>query len=155
MRKPPEYEQFEKYMRQQELIVWNIHTTGKTAAVGLAMFVTFNGPPFVCLHLDSGKPELELAQDVVLQLLHYYFKNTQEEALFFYHGKPVPQDVHDLLVEGGFDVFDDNPTLDPDEACYVLERYTYVAYYGEGEGGGREGEFDTYAEDGEDGEDEE
>ncbi len=116
--------------------------------VGYALYVAFNGPPFVNVYRFDEKIDIELSRDCVLQMVHYFFRKTQEEGLYFYQPKPVNEEIHELLVEGGFDPFEDNPTLDPDETCYVLWRHTYVAYYGE-EAGGREGEFDTYAEEGE------
>jgi hypothetical protein len=151
LRKAPEFDVFKGFLEDHELIVWNVIPEGKQQPWGYALYVTFNGPPFVALHpFNLANVDLELARDVLLQLVHYFFQNTDEEALFYYEPKPVKTEVNDLLVEGGFDLFDDNPTVDPDEVCYVLERYTYDAYYGE-EKGGREGEFDNY----EDGDEEE
>jgi hypothetical protein len=145
MRKPPDQASLKKLTDAQDLIVWSVHPDGKPASVGYALFVAFNGPPFVSIYRFDEKLDIELARDCVMQLIHYFFQHTNEESLFLYQAKPVPADVHEALVEGGFDLFEDNPTLDPDEVCYVLERYTYVAYYGEGKGG-RDGEFDNYAD---------
>jgi hypothetical protein len=147
LRKPPDQEYLKQLIDDKELVVWDIVPDGKTKGAGHALFVRFNGPPFIAIYTHDQKPDLELSRDCVLQLIHYFFQKTPEEGLYFYQQKPVPSEIHDLLVEGGFDPFEDNPTLDADEACYVLWRHTYVAYYGE-ESGGREGEFDSYDEDG-------
>ncbi|MEZ4270289.1 MAG: hypothetical protein R3C68_02265 [Myxococcota bacterium] len=118
----------------ESLWIWEIFPEGHPTPVGYALYVTYDGPPYVAIYFfpkpPNFDPSFDLASDCVLHLCHAFFAHTEEDALFFYVDKPVDDTVHDALTEGGFDLFEQCPTIDADvESCYVLERYTYEAYY--------------------------
>lgn len=117
------------------LEVWEIYPQGSPDVVGYGVFVGYDGPPYMNIfffcEVVGEVPDKALCLDCFMQLMHVFFRSTEESALFLYDEKPVDEDYHNFFLESGFDIFDDNPTIDNDlEACYVLERYTYDAYYG-------------------------
>jgi len=115
-----------------ELVVWTVVPEGQNQAIGYACYVAFDGPPYVAVYTFSEEEEVEIAHDCIVQLAHLFFGSTKEEGLHFFRDRPVPEEIHDRLIEGGFDFVEDCPTIDNDvESCYVLERHTYEAYYGE------------------------
>lgn len=137
---PPDLKKLRTLMDDRALVIWDILRQGDTRPLGYMLFVSYDGPPYPALHFFSGQLDLDIAKDCFEAMLPTFFHNTREDALFFYLARPVNPAIHELLVDHGFDMFDDNPTIDSDqEACYVLERYTYEAYYG---GEGDAGEFE-------------
>ena len=131
--KKPDLEFLDMLIDEDLLEIWEVIPQGSSKAIAYACYVANEGPPFVCMYTLSEQEEIEIAADVLLQLTHTFFRVTEEEALYFYRDKPVEETIHNLLTEGGFDLFEDCPTVDNEkEACYVLWRYTYDAYYGEG-----------------------
>lgn len=116
----------------EELRVWEIDQNGKH--IGYAFFVLYDGPPFIAFYY-FGKPShaFDIGKDCLELLIPVFFKNLDEEALFYYLPKPVDEEIHAELIDGGFDIWDENPTIDnATAACYILERHTYDAYYGDG-----------------------
>lgn len=137
LRKPPPLAELRSDLIDEELWLWEIFPEGQERPTGLAGFVTYSGPPFIFVYFFDGKDHLELAREMVVQLAQGFFKETEEEALWFYLPRPVKPEIHDMLVEGGFDPYDDDvlPGVDlTKEAAYRMERHTYVAYYGEESG---------------------
>jgi hypothetical protein len=128
----PTFEYLTVLIEDQTLFVWSIERHGKQ--VGYWFLVLYDGPPYASFWStrDRALPD-ELVKDCFEVLVPVYFQNLDEEALFFYLPQPVKHEVHEQLTESGFDLFEDNPTIDNSKvACYVLERHTFEAYYGEG-----------------------
>jgi hypothetical protein len=138
----PDTERLAVLMEDDEtLFVWEIRTAEDH--IGYAFFVSYDGPPFIAL-FPFGDLSHEAGHDCLMQLAPVFFANTDGDGLFFYLQHPVDPEAHELLIDGGFDVWEENPTLDNDAiACYVLERYTYDAYYGEE----ADGDFEEAEED--------
>lgn len=111
--------------------IWELLKGSNNERVGFALFVMFDGPPFIALHLTDG-PDVNIGKDCIEQLVPVFFHNVPEESsLFYYEPRPVDEETHAALIDAGFDSWDENPTIDNETvACYVLERYTYDAYYG-------------------------
>ncbi len=140
---------FFKYLMADDellLLIWDITPSSVGKSIGYACFVGYDGPPFITFYYFDEEPHLDVSRELLEAMIQVFFNEAPDEpSLYFYLPRPVDDDIHAHLIEGGFDVFDDNPTLDNDEvACYVLERYTYDAYYGEG--GKAQGEFEDYDE---------
>jgi len=117
-----------------------------TTQIGYAFLVLYDGPPFITFYYFEEPPNLlDIGKDCLEQMIPVFFKDLDEPALFYYLPKPVDEELHAELIEGGFDAWEENPTIDNDAlACYVLERYTYDAYYGDGEEEFEEGEPKEY-----------
>lgn len=135
LRKPPNRKDFEEdVITDQSLIVWDMLPEGSRKSIGYAMFVTYDGPPYLAFYFEDGKFDIDMAGDAMLMMVHAFFKHLEEPQLFTYVMQPVPDEVHARLTEAGFDLIEDHPTVDPKkEATYVIERHTYQAYYGEEE----------------------
>jgi hypothetical protein len=132
--KPPTVESIKELFEDDDLFVWRVIPDGSDDPIGFAGIVTFSGPPFVFVHLFPGHEDIETGHEAVLQLVHAFFRNSDEPELWTYVAKPVDDEIHDLLIEGGFDPWlDALPGIDPDvDAAYIMERHTYDAYWGEG-----------------------
>ena len=115
----------------EELAVWEIVPEGATEATGYALYVNYDGPPYFVIYNFDEEMQMEIARECMLQLIPLFFNTTEEEVLYFYADKNVAEELHDELLEAGFDPFEDNPIMDKGEMCYILERHTYDAYYGE------------------------
>jgi len=111
--------------------VWELIKGADNERMGFVFFVMFDGPPFIALYLYGG-PDLNMAKDCIEQLVPVFFHNVPEESsLFYYEPRPIDEEIHAALIDAGFDHWDENPTIDNETvACYVLERHTYDAYYG-------------------------
>ncbi len=147
LRKPPQLKDLRADLIDEELWVWEIFPEGKTQAVGYAGVVCYSGPPFIFVTFFAHD-EPEMARDAMLQIVQGYFTHFDEEQLWFYHPKPVPERVHDMLVEGGFDPYEEDhlPGIDlTKETAYRMERHTFVAYYGD-ESGNYEADEDAAEE---------
>ena len=133
LRKPPQLKSLREDLIDEMLWVWEIFPEGKDKATGYAGIVTYSGPPFVFVYFFDGKDDLEMARDVLVQLAQGFFKESDEEQLWFYLMRPIKPEIHDMLVEGGFDPYEDDvlPGIDlKKEAAYRMERHTWAAYYG-------------------------
>ena len=141
----PDLERLAMLMEDDEsLWAWEIERNGRQ--LGYCFFVTYDGPPFVAIYTFQPV-DVEIGKDCLEQLVPIFFANTDEEALYYYLPRPVDDGVHEALIDGGFDPWDDNPTIDNDAvACYMLERHTFDAYYGDGtdEEFEESGEMDPY-----------
>ena len=137
LRKPPQLKDVRSDLIDESLWLWEIFPEGKDKACGFAGIVGYSGPPYVFVYYFDNKTDLEMSRDIVVQLAQGFFKESEEEQLWFYHSRPVPPGIHDMLVEGGFDPYEDEvlPGIDlKKEAAYRMERHTWTAYYGEESG---------------------
>lgn len=118
----------------EAFLVWEMVPEGADEAAGYAFVAAFDGTPRVQVIFFSGKMDLNVGADAMLTLIHAVFEHTEEPRVFAYVPQPVDEDTHERLVEGGFDQLDEHPVANLREtAVYVLERYTYEAYYGDEE----------------------
>lgn len=133
-RQPPGLESVRELFDDGELFVWRMVEDGGEDLIGYAGIVVFSGPPYVFVHFVAGHENVETAHEAMLQLVHTFFRNSEETELWTYIAKPVDDEIHGLLLEGGFDPWTDTlPGIDTDvDAAYVMERHTYDAYWGEG-----------------------
>jgi hypothetical protein len=141
LRKAPQLKDVRSDLIDEMLWIWEIFPEGKEKAVGYAGIVTYSGPPFVFIYFFDGKDDLELARDVLVQLAQGFFKESEEEQLWFYLMRPVKPEIQEMLVEGGFDPYEDEtlPGVDlKKEAAFRMERHTWAAYYNEASGGNYE-----------------
>lgn len=137
LRNPPQLKDLRSDLIEEDLWVWDVFPEGKDKPIGYAGIVGYSGPPYVFVFFFDGKVDREMARDVVIQLAHGFFRETEEDALWFYHARPVDPQVQEMLIEGGFDPYEDEvlPGVDlTKEAAFRMERHTYVAYYGEESG---------------------
>jgi hypothetical protein len=137
LRKPPQLKDVRSDLIDETLWLWEIFPEGAEKAIGYTGIVGYSGPPFVFVYFFEDKIDLELSRDIIVQLVQGFFRETEEEQLWFYQYRPVRPEIHDMLVEGGFDPYEDEilPGIDlKKEAAYRIERHTYTAYYGEESG---------------------
>lgn len=145
IKKPPTRVDFEEdVVTDQTLIVWDIIPEGESESIGYAIYVAYDGPPYFAFHMFHGKIDLDIAQDASLLMVHAFFKFTEEARLHTFVPQPVDDEIDARLIEAGFDRIEEHPTVDlTKEGAYVMERYTYEAYYDdEEEDEGHELDFD-------------
>lgn len=124
--KPPLFEDLD----EDELFVYHVTTHDEGERVAYAILVHYDGPPYILVHFFSKQVDVDIAGDAMLLMVMGFFQNTEEPQLYTFVPRPVPEAIHDKLLEGGFDPIDDYPVIDnTEEACYCLERFTYEAYY--------------------------
>jgi hypothetical protein len=131
---PPGQETLENFLEGDELQLWHLTSEEGAESVGYMGIVTFSGPTYVFVHFfDVKRVDLDLAQDAMLLIVKDFFKTTDEQELWTYVDKPISDEIHDRLIEGGFDFLDcDIPGIDRAKVgSYIMERHTFDAYYGE------------------------
>ncbi|MFC1611452.1 hypothetical protein ACFL6C_10865 [Myxococcota bacterium] len=131
---PPTEQSLREDLVDEELFICDMIPEESDKSVGYAAVIAYSGPPFVLVYFFAkDRMDLDLAQEAVLLLTHAFFQNTSEEQLWTYQVKPIDDEIHDRLIEGGFDFWDqDVPGIEHDKvACYLMERHTYDAYYGD------------------------
>ncbi len=133
IKKPPTRVDFiEDVQTDQSLIVWDIVPEGENNAIGYALYVAYDGPPYFAFYTADGKIDLDIAQDAALLMVHAFFKFTDERSLHTFVPQPVDDEIDARLVEAGFDRIEEHPTIDlTKEGAYVMERHTYESYYGD------------------------
>lgn len=131
LRKAPKLESLRADLDEDDLLLWHIIPEDEKAAVGYAGYVTYSGPPFIFVYFFNEIFDLDLSRDCFGQMVHAFFQNTSEESLYTYVPQPVPDNVHDLLLENGFDFVEEGiPGVDPKkEGVFRMERATYKAYH--------------------------
>ncbi|MEM6733447.1 MAG: hypothetical protein AAF658_17950 [Myxococcota bacterium] len=130
LKKPPEQAPFFEDLDEDELIVFHITPHEGSEPVAYGVFVNYDGPPYIFVYFFNAQPDVEFAGDAMLQMVLAFFQNTEEPRLYTFLPRPVDEDIHDKLLESGFDHIEDYPVINNDEeACYCLERFTYEAYY--------------------------
>lgn len=131
---PPKKQSLIDVLEEDDLAIWQMIPEESTEPVGYAGIVTYSGPIYLFMyHFDESNVDLDLAQDAMTILTTEFFRQTKEEQLWTYQLKPVPDEILDRLLEGGFDHWDDQvPAIDYDKvACFIMERHTFDAYYGD------------------------
>lgn len=133
LKRPPSRKDFkEDVVDDETLVVWNMIPDGEQKSIGYAMFVSYDGPPYFQIAQFDGNLDLDIAADTSLLMVHAFFKNTKQPRLFTFVPQPVDEDAHARLIEGGFDLIEEHPTVDvTKEGIYCIERHTYEAYYGD------------------------
>ena len=132
LRKPPSKRDLREDMEEGELFIFDRLPEDSHRSVGYAGIVGYSGPPYVSVHYhQEDSPDLDMAREAFLLLAHVFFQRTEEEQLWTYHPKPVPDEIQDLLLEGGFDAWDTHvPGIDNETtAAFIMFRHTYLAYY--------------------------
>ncbi|MEO1482045.1 MAG: hypothetical protein AAFU77_08050 [Myxococcota bacterium] len=130
LQRAPEKAALFEDLDEEDLVVFHMRDQEDSKLLAYAMFVLYDGAPYFVIHHFEPNYELDLARDAITQLIYAFFRNSDEPRLYFFTPRPVSDDIHDTLLEGGFDPIDDYPVIDnTKEACYCLERFTYEAYY--------------------------
>jgi hypothetical protein len=132
--KPPKLKSLQEDVEGADLGVWEVIPEGESAPVALIGLVGYAGPPFIFVtYLDPKHPDLDLAQEAMVLVIKYFFENEKPDELWCYQVKPVSEEIHSRLIEGGFDLWEDDiPSIDSNQlAAYIMERHTFDAYYGE------------------------
>ena len=116
-----------------QLLIWEVFLTESETHLGYAVYVAYDGPPYVFLRFLSEEYEDEdIARDALVELVKGFFENTEESELYFFLDRALCEEYEGPLMDCGFDVDDSLPTIDhEEEAAFVLLRTTYEAYYGE------------------------
>jgi hypothetical protein len=123
-------------IEREHLILWHTMRRGESVSSGYCGWSYFSGPAFLFfMPADDAPLDLIVISEALEMVGVAYFKFTEGQQLFMYIDKPIEEDIHETLVECGFDPIDELPTIDNEtEGAYVLKRATFEAYYGGGEG---------------------
>lgn len=133
--------------RLQKLVsekdLWAYKVTAMGEHIGYVLVMFYHGPVYCSFYtFDPAGPSVEYLEEVMEITLPVFFGLSTETALYYYHPHPVPDEVHSMLVDTGWDYWPESPIIDNDViACYIMWRFTYDAYHGEGEE-----EFEEYDE---------
>ncbi len=137
LHRPPKREVLLDDLTEGELGVWRLIPSGEDKAIGYAGIIGYSGPPYAFVYyFDANMRDLDLAQEAMALVVKAFFEHiSDQDQLWAYQDKPVDDEVHSRLVEGGFDLVEDEvPGIDGRQvACYLMERHTYAAYYGDGD----------------------
>ncbi|MDP7038923.1 MAG: hypothetical protein QGI45_07185 [Myxococcota bacterium] len=116
-----------------QLFIWEIFLSEDRSHLGYAVYVAYDGPPYVFLHFFTDDETQEsLARDTLVVVIRGFFEYTTEEELYFFIDREMCEKFEGPLMDCGFDVDDTLPTINHDEeAAFVLLRTTYDVYYGE------------------------
>lgn len=136
MRGPPDEARLRRYFAKGWLYLWDVKLVTGGPAVLLVGVGRYSGPPFLFVtSVKREMPPLDVTHDACELAVRWYFAHSDEPALWIYPSKPVAAELHALLIESGFDLYEyDLPGVDPEkETPYVMERHTYEAYYGSGD----------------------
>jgi hypothetical protein len=135
IKKAPTRKDFEDdVLNDQTLIVWDVVPEGESESIGYAFYVAYDGPPYFQYFPFSGVIDLDIGQDAALLMVHAFFKFTKHPRLHTFIPQPVSDEIDARLIEAGFDRIDEHPTVNlSKEGAYVMERFTYEAYYADEE----------------------
>ena len=116
-----------------QLFIWEIFLSEDSTHTGYAVYVGYDGPPYVFLHFFAGEEiDESIARDALIVVVQAFFQNTEEAELYFFLARELCEAYEGPLMDCGFDVDDLLPTINhEEEAAFVLLRTTYDAYYGE------------------------
>ena len=139
-KKAPDREKLKQRLENYRLLMWRLLPTDGDNVTGAE--IAFVGclsesSPVALFVLPATEPpnfeELgQLLTPVLGQLLGALFEHIAEKELCIYVGVPVPDELHTILVESGFDPYEEFPGTDPEkETVYIMERATFYAYYAE------------------------
>lgn len=129
----PSLDEVRQDLADESLWVYEVVPHGREAVAYVGV-VRYDGSPYLFVHFyDESGSDLDLTQDAATLVLHEFFRRTDDSELWVYYDLPVPREVHNLLVEAGFDFWDRNIEGHDftKSVVYVLERETYHAYYDE------------------------
>ena len=134
LRKPPTKEVLDDFIHDDlMLFIWRIFPSENDVRgpqAGYIAWVNYAGPPFLMMVPTSEEFDLDVFQDGAQLVLQTYFTQTPGDELRFYMDHPVPEEIHHLLTEAGFDLWQEVAGVDPEEeATYIMERGTFQAYY--------------------------
>ena len=72
---------FFKYVMADDellLIIWEIIPINQKEAIGWAMFVSYDGPPFITFYYFDEAPNTQTSSDCLENMIHIYFKEAEE-----------------------------------------------------------------------------
>lgn len=143
-----------RVLKTKHVRLWEIVPEGLRTAVGYVGYRAQAGVPFLFLvFFDTF--DAAVAQEALSPAIHHYFTVTwakytdyqRDFPLAIYLDRGIANELHQFLVENGFDPLQFVSDLDNDKMIgYELRPQTYEAYYG----GGDDGEEPFARDDGDD-----
>lgn len=132
-----------RMLKDRSVYAWEIFPLLGGGLYGHLGFIK-TGSPTLFVSTLAKPDDYALLQDAILTLLPAFFRELQEEWLFFHVYHAVDEEARPLLLEAGFDPVE-VPDYDPKKyASYVIRRETFDIYYGEG--GGDDGDEESFAD---------
>ena len=130
LKEPPDLDFLHTRIKDKRLMIWEVQSKITKENYAYVIYILYDGPPYIEFYNFTDSLNLDWIKDALLEIIHFFFSTTDHSGLFFYLDKPIPEEINTLLIENGFDRFDDCPIIDHSlERAYVLERYTYEAYH--------------------------
>ena len=121
------------FVEREHLIIWQAKRLSDGAHLGHCGWSDFAGPAFVFfVPAPNTVPDLMVIFEALELVGVPYFEMTPAQELFIYVDRPVDDETHEMLVENGFDPWEQLPSIDNEkEAGYSMSRETFTAYYGD------------------------
>ena len=125
---------------KNKLHLWKLVPQGQAVPQGMAGYRIKCGYPFIFLHFNSGKLDIDLAEDMILAFMHDYFKVLRPKISEVFQTDPLmivlpidsADEMHGFFLENGFDPMTDHWAVDyKTQLAYAIYPETYQAYYGE------------------------
>ena len=135
MRKAPTKQDLDDFINDDlMLLLWRVspfENEQPGPSAGYIAWINYAGPPFLVMMPNNPQEfDLDVFRDAAQLVLQLYFTLTPGDELRFYMDHPVPEEIHDLLTEAGFDLWQEVAGINPEEeSTYVMERGTFQAYY--------------------------
>lgn len=135
--KAPDFATLGERLVTRSIRFWEIVPEGCSAPVGYAGYRVKCGCPYLFFIFTTRKYDVDLVQDAIPLLVRHFFTFTyprlpdfrQGDPLMVYLDRGVVDDMHDYLVESGFDPQEQWPFIDNvKKVAYSLSPETYEAY---------------------------
>ena len=124
------------FIEKEHLILWRMVRKEDGYQCGYCGWSDFAGPAYVFfVPADENPMDLVMVSEALELIGVTYFQMTPAEDLFIYVDRPIEEEIHETLVESGFDPWEELPSIDNEkEAGYSMTRDTFEAYYGNSDG---------------------
>tara|TARA_Y100001934_G_C12220559_1_gene710536 strand:- start:127 stop:717 length:591 start_codon:yes stop_codon:yes gene_type:complete len=134
MQSAPSKERLHQLLYERaRLLLWRVFPFDgekRDKQIGLVGWNGNAGPPCVVYFPSTDEVDLNVFHNAILLVVNAFFTMTEGEKLHIYLSHPIAEELHDRVVEAGFDLWQEYPGVDPEiESTYIMERQTFTAYY--------------------------
>ena len=114
---------------EESWAVWKIVGEDSKDVIGYVGFVLNSGMQKVVLGF-FGQPDISIARDCIPLVGRWYFDKPKRKFVCCFLAAPVPDDIHEALLDAGFEVLEDLQFVDySKQTPYYIARETFEAYY--------------------------
>ena len=134
MKEAPDKERLDKLMHERlRLLLWRVFSCEDELRGEQVGFIGWNGnagPAYITFFPTSAQFDTDVFRDAALSIVHAFFSMSDGDTLHIYLSHPIPEEIHDMVVEAGFDLWQEYPGVNSEEeSTYIMERSTFQAYY--------------------------